>query len=149
MTDSIFYISLILAAVNIPVIVVFTKYDLLVTEHFRASSHITSQPDRIAQAKQLAGKAFTEVTKDLRPICARLNEKRISRYVDSVSKKFGSFDIAATAEKMLLELTQVTRDHLRDVEGSLWALWASAQQINASQKVELSIRCALYKMNMH
>ena len=41
---------------------------------------------------------------------------------------------------MLVNLTKVTRDNLRDVEGSLWALWATAQQINARQKVELSIR---------
>jgi hypothetical protein len=68
--------------------------------------------------------------------------------VNSISNKSGSFDVAATAEKMLLELTEVTRDHLRDVGGSLWIVWASAQQINSRQKVELSIRCALYKMNM-
>jgi hypothetical protein len=39
-----------------------------------------------------------------------------------------------------MNLTKVTRDNLRNVEGSLWALWATAQQINARQKVELSIR---------
>ena len=39
-----------------------------------------------------------------------------------------------------MDLTKVTRNNLRDVEGSLWALWATAQQINARQKVELSIR---------
>ena len=50
---------------------------------------------------------------------------------------------------MLVELTEVTRDNLRDVEGSLWALWATAQQINARQKVELSIRCVFSTMNMH
>ena len=45
----------------------------------------------------------------------------------------------ATAEEMLVKLTDVTRDNLRNVEGSLWALWATAQQINARQKVEISI----------
>jgi hypothetical protein len=40
-----------------------------------------------------------------------------------------------------VELTKVTRDNLRNVEGSLWVLWATAQQINALQKVDLSIRC--------
>ena len=49
--------------------------------------------------------------------------------------------MVAHAEAMLVQLTKVTRDNLRDVEGSLWALWATAQQINARQKVELSIRC--------
>jgi hypothetical protein len=50
---------------------------------------------------------------------------------------------------MLVDLTKVTRDNLRDVEGSLWALWAAAQQINARQKVELSIRCVFSMINMH
>ena len=48
---------------------------------------------------------------------------------------------AAAAGAMLVELTQVTRDNLKDVAGPLWAIWATAQQINARQKVELSIRC--------
>ena len=39
---------------------------------------------------------------------------------------------------MLVELMQVTQDNLPDVKR---ALWATAQQINAGQKVELSIRC--------
>lgn len=49
----------------------------------------------------------------------------------------------------LLELTEVTRNHLRDVAGSLWALWATAQQINARQKVELSIRCVFSGVDVH
>ena len=36
MSGSIFYMSLIFAEVKIPVIVVFTKFDLLIMEHFRA-----------------------------------------------------------------------------------------------------------------
>lgn len=48
-----------------------------------------------------------------------------------------------------MELTKVTRDNLRDVEGSLWALWATAQEINARQKVELSIRYVLSMINMN
>ena len=48
--------------------------------------------------------------------------------------------MAATAGAMLVELTKVTRENMRDVEGALWALWATAQQINARQKIELSIR---------
>ena len=45
-----------------------------------------------------------------------------------------SFDMAATAGAILMELTKVMRENLRDVEGSLWALWATAQQVNARQK---------------
>ena len=45
---------------------------------------------------------------------------------------------------MLVDLTQVTQDNLLDVKGSLRALWATAQQINARQKFELSIRCVFF-----
>ena len=40
----------------------------------------------------------------------------------------------------LSRLSRVARGELQDVEGSLWAFRATAQQINARQKVELSIR---------
>ena len=50
---------------------------------------------------------------------------------------------------MLVELTQVTRDNLRDVAGPLKALWATAQQVNAPQKVELSIKCVFFAINIH
>ena len=63
----IFHMALIFVAVKIPVIVVLTKYDLLVTGHFRVSSHIPSLPDRKVEAKKRAQKAFKEVTTKDRP----------------------------------------------------------------------------------
>ena len=54
------------AEVKIPIIVVLTKYDLLVMEHFCACSHISSLPDRKVEARKRALHAFSEVTKDLR-----------------------------------------------------------------------------------
>ena len=62
---SIFYVPLIFSEVKIPVIVVLTKYDLLVMEHYRACSHIPSHPDRKAEAKDRADRAFSECTKEL------------------------------------------------------------------------------------
>jgi len=78
-SDSIFHITLILALVKIPVIVVFTKYDLLVVEHFRASSHIPSHPDRKAEAEKRAEKAFNEVTKDLKVPFVPVSTKKAFR----------------------------------------------------------------------
>jgi hypothetical protein len=40
----------------------------------------------------------------------------------------------------LIDLTKVTRDKLQDVERELEVLWVAAQQVNAYQKVEVSIR---------
>jgi hypothetical protein len=41
---------------------------------------------------------------------------------------------------MLKTLTETTRRYLHDVEGDLWVPWAAAQQINAQQKVNFSIK---------
>jgi len=110
---------------NIPVIVVFTKYDLLVVEQFRACSHISSMPERKVEATNRAASAFDEFTKGLKVPFAPVSTRK------EAHKEYGG--------SMLVELTKVTRNNLRDVEGSLWTLWATAQQINARQKVELSI----------
>ena len=40
----------------------------------------------------------------------------------------------------LISLTKFTRDKLQDVERELAVLWVAAQQVNARQKVEVSIR---------
>ena len=48
-----------------------------------------------------------------------------------------------------MNLTKVTRENLQNVAGSLWALWATTQQINARQKVEISIRWVFSTINMH
>ena len=61
----IFHISLIFAEVEIPVIVVLTKYDLLVMEHYRACGHILSMSDKKVEAAKRAKRAFSEVAKVL------------------------------------------------------------------------------------
>ena len=66
MSGSIFHMSLIFAEVKIPVIVVFTKFDLLVVEHFRACNHILSLPDRKSESIDRAEKAFNHITKELK-----------------------------------------------------------------------------------
>ncbi|CAA7257409.1 unnamed protein product [Cyclocybe aegerita] len=98
---------------NIPIIVVLTKYDLLVVEHFRDCGSVD-------EAKKRAAIAFEKVTTELK-----------SPFVGVSTEE----DRTAT----LLALTKLTRQCLHDLEGSLWAVWATAQQINVRQKVELSI----------
>ena len=46
---SIFHIPLIFTGVNIPVIVVFNKYDLLVMEHYRGCRYKLSPADKRAK----------------------------------------------------------------------------------------------------
>jgi len=44
-----------------------------------------------------------------------------------------------SAKQTLISLTKFTRDKLQDVEHKLAVLWVAAQQVNARQKVEVSI----------
>ena len=152
-------ISLIFAVVNIPVIAVLSKFDLLVMEHYRVCYHISSQAERKKEAMKRAHLAFSEVVKELKrekiplvPISIQREALEVygGPLIWSITGIFSSFKIAATAEKMLMELTQVTQDNLLDAKGSLRALWATAQPFNARQKVELSIRCVFFSgINMH
>ena len=106
------------------------------------------------EAKKRAEPAFCEVTKNLNvPFTPASTLKKMQReyggqLIISVTSLF-PLKLVGIVEAMLVELTQVTRDNLRDVAGSLWALWATAQQINAHQKVELSIRCVFTTINVH
>ena len=137
---------------------VFTKYDLLVVEHFRDCNPKLSVHIRNEEAKKRALRAFSEVTKRIKEIFKVPFVPTSS--LKSVLKEYGGrliifvtrlfpFKSASTAETMLVELSQVTRDNLQDVAGPLRALWASAQQVDAHQKVELSIRCIFSAINMH
>ena len=149
----IFHISLIFAEVKIPVIVTFTKFDLLFVEQFRACNHILTPADRKVEAINRAKRAFNHFTKGLKiPFAPVSTMKEAQKDYGGLLIKSATilfpFNIAAIAGTMLINLTKVTRDNLRDVEGSLWALWATAQQINARQKVELSIRSVFSMINM-
>jgi endonuclease V-like protein UPF0215 family len=73
---SIFDIPLIFAEVKIPVIVVLTKYDLLVMEHYRACSHNLSVADKKVEATKRAKHAFSEVTKELRVAHAPVSTRK-------------------------------------------------------------------------
>jgi hypothetical protein len=141
----IFHIALMFIAVKIPVIVVFTKYDLLVMEHWLAATYhlcpIEKWKPQNAQRKH--SKKLLKIF-HLYLLPCRLRTIKVRYWVCNQPHFFDP----VPAETKLLELTQVTRDHLRDVAGSLWALWATAQQINACQKVELSIRCVSSTINV-
>jgi hypothetical protein len=54
------------AEVKIPVIVVLTKYDLLVMEHYRACGQLLSVTDKKVEAARRAQLAFDNVTRELK-----------------------------------------------------------------------------------
>ena len=68
MSVFIFHVQLIFAVVKIPVIVVFTKFDILVTEYFRECSHIKSRSERKVEATKRAFGVLSERAKELQEL---------------------------------------------------------------------------------
>ena len=56
------------AEVKISVIVVLTKYDLLIMEHYHACSHILSHHERNVEVKKHAERAFCKVARGLKEL---------------------------------------------------------------------------------
>ncbi|KAI3600392.1 hypothetical protein WG66_001717 [Moniliophthora roreri] len=123
---------------QIPVIIVFTKYDLLYNEK--------SKQRRKEPLDTRRKNAEKDAAADLR--------KRVHEYPDFDFKSVIWVPVSTDPKyrnaqedglQMLRELTSVTRDRLRDIEGDLLVLWATAQQINAQQKVNYSVNVGFRK----
>ncbi|PPQ89283.1 hypothetical protein CVT25_000875 [Psilocybe cyanescens] len=115
---------------NIPAIAVFTKYDILVNEHYQKAQEVStseSEIDRISEEN--AGGYFNERIKDFQD----------STQVPCV--RVSTDDDYPEDERLesLKKLVDVTRQCLHPVERELWVLWATAQQVSANQKVLRSI----------
>jgi hypothetical protein len=130
---------------HIPVIVVFTKFDLLVRQHIRqARLRKDPESDNKKIQERNAEEDFNRSIKGFRLTvrvpCARISTHR------GLSFSFQVQELILTHLgylHTLRELTELTRQRLHDVEGELWVPWAFAQQISARQKVEQSIRYGL------
>lgn len=121
---------------QIPVIVVFTKFDMLVSQHVRQARKRKDPESENQKTQQMnAEEDFKRSIEGFRSTarvpCARISTK--PNYLHTLRK-----------------LTEVTRQSLHDVEGELWLPWAAAQQISARQKVEQSIRegCKKYWIDL-
>ncbi|KAG6808764.1 hypothetical protein H0H92_002979, partial [Tricholoma furcatifolium] len=115
---------------NIPIIAVFTKYDDVVKQFFKEET-APSTEERLLNAEQKASESFSRSVKQLDSQTESLAELSIpSVKVSTVYKK----------DSLILNLTNVTRERLQDVEEELKVLWVAAQQVNARQKVDVSIR---------
>ena len=127
---------------HIPIIAVFTKYDLLINQFFQEDP---------ATAEEMASASFDRSVKDLQLELVRLSIDfsipcvKVSTEDTSAKRLYVSLlqllPINAThITETLIDLTKFTRDKLTDVERELEVLWVAAQQVNARQKVEVSIR---------
>lgn len=128
-------------AVNIPIIAVFTKYDVLINQFLMKDRSAKPKLERLANSEIKASESLNSSGDKLHGIWKRLSstELPMAWVKMSISKDTDNKLI----REMLISLTNVTRSKLRDVEGELWIPWATAQQVNARQKVELSIQYVL------
>ncbi|KAJ3560696.1 hypothetical protein NP233_g10669 [Leucocoprinus birnbaumii] len=110
------------ADLKIPIVAVFTKYDLLETQFLIPGG---ANRGRAISPEQQAMESFERSVKELQAVsdCKAL---RISMKDPNL-------------RGMLVNLADVTRKLLHEVEGQLWIPWAAAQQASAQQKVDLSI----------
>ncbi|KAG6827995.1 hypothetical protein H0H92_009724 [Tricholoma furcatifolium] len=114
---------------NIPIIAVFTKYDALVNQFFKAET-ATSTEEKLLNADKKASESFSRSVKQLDSQTESLVELSIPSV--KVSVKYNK-------DLHILNLTNVTRERLQDVEEGLKVVWVAAQQVNARQKVDVSI----------
>jgi hypothetical protein len=77
---------------------------------------------------------------DLSIPCVKVSTKETSAKGLSISLLQLYYVNTTYITDTLINLATFTRDRLKDVERELEVLWVAAQQVNARQKVEVSIR---------
>ncbi|KAG6811662.1 hypothetical protein H0H92_006375 [Tricholoma furcatifolium] len=127
---------------NIPIIAVFTKYDDLVKQFLREETATSrTREEKLLNAEQKASESFSRSVKQLDSQTMSLAELSIPSVKVSVEPEFNK-------DLHILNLTNVTRERLQDIEDELKVLWVAAQQVNARQKVDVSIRYSPYSPNI-
>ncbi|KAG6907480.1 hypothetical protein DXG01_008770 [Tephrocybe rancida] len=132
---------------KLPVIVVFTKYDILVNECYL---NLARNGDEPTGTSDLQGKAATEAKfilnesiKIFEQQAKLLNRSKFSKLINPFQRPTTTFAPVSTMENycdflpMLEELTKVTKKCLRTKETLV--PWAIAQRIEPKQKVECSL----------
>ncbi|KAJ3556348.1 hypothetical protein NP233_g11999 [Leucocoprinus birnbaumii] len=107
---------------KIPIVAVFTKYDLLENQFFMPGK---AKKGTAASPEQQALEAYEGSVEELQAAS------------NCVTVRISMKD--RNLRDMLIKLANVTRGLLHEVEGQLWITWVTAQQASAQQKVDLSI----------
>ncbi|KAH8976553.1 hypothetical protein EDB92DRAFT_1276134 [Lactarius akahatsu] len=128
---------------KVAVIIVFTKYDFLFNEHHQKVAK---------EAQSLGNPTNTDTTRTEAEARAKryldalidTSQRQAQRRFECVTvsiQRYPTGSLTLKCINMLKGLTETTRKCLHEVEGDLWVPWAAAQQINAQQKVNFSIKC--------
>lgn len=141
--------------VNIPIIAVFTKYDQLVThfrqEHDPLTATESAEEKAAAYFNESAVMALQDNLKDLKLdlsipcVQVAVNWNRSAKCLSVSLLQYLLLLLTNNNnqdpyQETLINLTKFTRNILQPVEHKLQVLWVAAQQVNALQKVEGSIR---------
>ena len=135
-------------AVKIPIITVFTKYDVLISQFMLQDKAKRPKAEKITYAEGKASESLHVSAEKLKDAWKKLPSAELP-LMAWVKMAISKNTEARLIKEMLVNLANVTRDKLRDVEGELWIPWAMAQQVNARQKVVLSIQYVLTPNHFH
>lgn len=124
-------------------IAVFTKYDSLVNQYLSKDRSKRPMPEKLADSEKKASASLISSVGMLQDAWKGLLSSGAQIPWVKISTSTKDTD-PVVMRKMLVELANVTRQTLRGVEGELWIPWAAAQQVNARQKVELSVLYAIH-----
>ncbi|KJA19570.1 hypothetical protein HYPSUDRAFT_859131 [Hypholoma sublateritium FD-334 SS-4] len=129
---------------KIPIVAVFTKYDLLVNSFLlKDRSSTKSKPERLLDSEKKASESLRSSGEGLERIWQILAPKELP--MAWVKMSLPKKPDPKMSTEMLSGLADVTREKLREVESNLYITWITAQQVNARQKVDLSIDEGLKK----
>ena len=135
-------------AVKIPIITVFTKYDVLISQFMLQDKAKRPKAEKITYAEGKASESLRVSAEKLKDAWTELSSAELPPMA-WVKMAISKNTEVKLIKEMLDNLANVTRDKLRDVEGELWIPWAMAQQVNARQKVVLSIQYVLTPNHFH
>ncbi|THU87516.1 hypothetical protein K435DRAFT_842508 [Dendrothele bispora CBS 962.96] len=115
---------------QIPVIVVFTKYDFLFNEKYKE----LQEEDEDKEYEELEPVAETKAAAALKERLREFTDFDFTSVSWAKVSTGKDYKDAKGRLDMLHELTRVTRKCLHNVEADLWPSWAAAQQLSETEK---------------
>jgi len=124
---------------NVAIVIVFTKFDLLVNQYYTGDEEEATKKAENNLQEHIA--TLTSKFPNIRHATIFAHQRDDSGSDNSDSDESVSEDVVLDRDR-LKTLTKETLLSIHDVlQGDLWILWATAQQVNVTQKVDGSIEC--------
>ncbi|KAJ7112756.1 hypothetical protein C8R43DRAFT_1040414 [Mycena crocata] len=128
---------------SVPVVVVFTKFDLLVS---RKEEYLTDEEMETCDSEEDINRLCLKKADDEFDEACLGPLQRINRTLSfaRTSGLVGDFQTADLDRQALANLIQITQNLVeRDVQGTVWIVAAMAQRANARKKIDASIQVGM------